>query len=214
MGKLDVGMAPQSSGSQLFLKAEKTGTVVFLITGTDRYFSTNKQFSVFEKNGGPCNATWITVGKNDPGFELGLKGDGYAVWVPVAVNVAGPKETPSWEVRIWQTNKTIHQALVNTESDTELVGMRIKISMTNNRWGFMNLGPNAKNPGPSEEEIEALVAEIPDDDTFGDLVSKPSTPADVKEFLMKKLNVANWNAVRSAFKLDTVATDDMEVEDA
>ena len=63
----------------------------------------------------------------------------------------------------------------------------------------------------TQEELDELIASIPDDDAFGSMLG-PDTVQGVKELLMKRLNVQTWQQVLSAFGVGSA--EDIELEDA
>jgi hypothetical protein len=206
MPKIQRGVAP-TSGGNLFLRPEKTGTIVYLLTGPEGILSTPNMMSCFVTGNppAPCNASWIQV-PCDPGLELGIK-TSYNAWVPVAVKEEGVLVT-----KVWQTNKTNHTALVNMAPDWDMVGLRVKIAMVNNRWGVTPMPP-VKNGGPTKEEVAEAVANIPEENVLGALLG-PEDAQGVKELLMKRLNVTTWGAVQTAFKVPVTEVDeDVEVEE-
>ena len=209
MARFKTGGAVSVGGAGMFLKPDKAGTIAYLLADKDGIRWTSEQVQCFEQQGKPTNVTWIKVGPNDPAGELGLKSDGYAAWVPVAVK----GDSGEWEVKFWQTNRTNHAAIVALANDwPSLPGTRIKISFIGGRWTVAALPPAAKG-NPSKAEIDELIAAIPDDDAFGAMLG-PDNVEGVKELLMKRLNVTSWNQVLTAFGKKVEAADaDIEVED-
>ena len=207
MARFKTGGNVAVGGAGLFLKPDKAGTIAYLLTDKDGIRWTNEQVQCFEQQGKPTNVTWIKVGSDDPSGELGLKSDGYAAWVPVAVK----GDSGAFELRYWQTNKTNHAALVALANDwPSLPGTRIKISFISGRWTVAALPPTTKG-GITQEELDELIASIPDDDAFGSMLG-PDTVQGVKELLMKRLNVQTWQQVLSAFGVGSA--EDIELEDA
>ncbi len=211
MAKFSKGGDVKAGNGGMFLTPDKDkGTIVYLLTDKDGIRWTANQVSCFVSNGKPCNASWISVGKDDPGIaELGLKGDGYAAWIPVAI-----KENDEWVVKFWQTNKTNHSVVAGLEAEwPKVVGLRLKIAMVNKRWTVSALPPAAKG-NPTDAELKELVSAIPDDDTFGEVLG-PDNAQGVRELLMKRLNVPTWKQVLIAFgvKSSGDVDGDIEVED-
>lgn len=211
MAKFNVGGDVKTGNGGIFLTPdkEKATTVWLAIDSKDKIRWSASQASCFTKQGKPCNASWISVGNDDPAHELGLKTDGYVAWIPVVVK----DSDGSWKIQIWQTNRTNHAAVAEFEKEWELFGLRMKILMVNGRWTVQALPPH--KDGPSKTQVEALLADIPNDEEFGKLVG-PDDAEGVWQMLAKRLNVPGREQVRAAFgvaKKAAAADDDIEVED-
>lgn len=211
MARFNTGGEVQAGSGGAFLSPDKEkATTVWLLGGKERIRWIANQASCFVQNGKPCNASWASVGPDDPAHELGLKADGYVAWVPVAVK----NGDGSFDVKLWQTNKTNHASVAEFEKEWDMDGLRMKIVFgVNKRWTVSALMPH--KDGPSKEQLAELTAKIPDDETFGKLIG-PDDANGVWELLMKRLNVSSRNAVRKAFGVASKAegaSDDIEVED-
>ena len=211
MARFNTGGEVQAGSGGAFLTPDKEkATTVWLLGGKERIRWIANQASSFVQNGKPCNASWATVGPDDPAYELGLKTDGYVAWVPVAVKSGDG----GYEVKLWQTNKTNHAAIAEFEKEWDMDGLRMKILMVNKRWTVQALPPLAKD-GPTKAQIAELTLKIPDDEAFGKLIG-PDDANGVWELLMKRLGVATRNAVRTAYGVAqkaATADEDIEVED-
>ena len=209
MARFNTGGDVQAGNGGVFLTPDKEkATTVWLLGDKDSIRWIANQASCFVQNGKPVNASWASVGKDDPAHELGLKTDGYVAWVPVAIK----NSDGGFDVKLWQTNKTNHAAIAAFEQEWEMEGLRMKIALINKRWTVSALP--AHKEGPSKAQIAELVAKVPSDEEFEKLIG-PEDAKGVWELLMKRLNVNTIAQVRTAFGVASKAGagDDIEVED-
>lgn len=202
------GNVPVSNGGIFYTPNKEKPNQVFLVGGPDFIRWIDTQASCFTQNGKPCNASWACVGKDDPAHELGLQTNGYVAWVPVAVK----NDSGGFDLKLWQTNRTNHAAIVEFAKEWAMNGLRMKILKTR-VWTVAALPP-LKEGGPNSEQLDELIGEIPTDEEFGKMIG-PDDAKGVWELLMKRLNVNTIAQVRTAFGVASKAGSgsDIEVED-
>ena len=209
MGRLNKGATPTAgNNSDVFLKKEEKGSLIVLLVDKDGISSSDLQRTCFERNGAPCNASWIEV-DNDPSKVLGdkIKARQTVVYIPVALNV-GTAKAPKWEAKIWQTTKSMHLSILGLgETGWTIKGTQGRLfKNSQGRWEF---SPTPVRP-LSDAEVDALFAELPSDEELEKLTG-PEDAEGVKAMLIKRCGVSDWNGVLKAFGVAVPDSDDEDL---
>jgi hypothetical protein len=237
MGIFTSGEMVSVGNAGMFYKRDpKTSNIVYILNKDLASVMSAPKFGVFTASGSPFNASWVSIGAKDVGFELGVKPQPKAFFfVLVPVNPKNLKE--GFSTKLWEASKTEYETISTqvNEFGHPLQGMMVVMTKPANRWTIA-----AQTP-PANRAVEKSVIE----EAWSELVAKslafdtPPTEADEKagkmnafyelvgvrgsvdlerKFLVERSQgkAADWNGVRKLFGLGPVAdggTVENDVED-
>ena len=219
-------MASVGNGS-VYLKRDPKGTnVVYVLNPTLDSILSAPKFGVFKPKA-PFNASWVSIGKEDVGNELGEKPSAKAfIWVLQPKNPKDLKE--GFETKLWECTKTEYETISTqvNEYGHELKGMMVVMSKPAARWNIVANKPPASKTVPAAvldaawDELKVKGTAAPteagfDEDAFGTLVNVIKSKELQRKFLIERSQGAckTWNEVRRAFGLSPIADGDAVEED-
>lgn len=220
----DEPMASGSAGGQFWRPDAKAAiNRVFILNPTMQTIVTGAKYGTFKVSGGPTNASWVDIGRQDVGNLLGLKAQNKAfVWVLVPNDATN--KSKGYEVKLWECGQTQFNAIATgvNEFGLSLQGMMVVLKKDGNRWTT-----NVNKP-PKAHEVEQSLLETSwqevvdkgldgsDEEVFGKIVGLIPTQELQKKFLIERIQredarVTNWNGVLRKFGI--AAPDDSSDEE-
>jgi len=221
MGIFTKGEMVTVGNGNVYLKRDPKGTVVYVLNPTLDTILSAPKFGIFKPKA-PVNASWISIGKEDVGFELGEKPSAKAfIWVLVPINPKNLKE--GFETKLWEAGKSDYDTISTqvNEYNNDLRGMMVVMQKPQQRWNMAANKPPASKAVPVEvleaawAEVEAKGLGNPADPgfneaEFGKMVGVIQSPALQRKFIIDRSQGAlkSWNEVRKAFSLPPVSDGD------
>lgn len=219
-------MASVGSGGMYLKRDPKATNVVYILNPSLASILSAPKFGVFKPKA-PFNASWVSIGKEDVGNELGEKPTAKAfIWVLQPKNPKDLKE--GFETKLWECTKTEYETISTqvNEYGQELRGMMVVMTKPAQRWNIVANKPMASKAVPVatleaawQELVEKGIAAPSeagfDEGEFGKLVNVIQSKELQRKFLIERSQGAckNWNDVRRAFSLAPVADGDEVTED-
>lgn len=213
-------MATVGSGSQ-YLKRDPKGTVVYVLHPDLSSIVSAAKYGCFvaSKPPAPFNASWVSIGADDVGGQLGLKAQAKAfLWVLQPKN--GKNLSEGFDTLLWEATKSEYETISTqvNEFGNELQGMMVVMSKPTNRWVVQAARPQASK-AVKKEVLDAAWAEVVakglgspkepgfNEAEFGNVVGLKPSVALERKFLIDRSQgkFTTWNEVLRAFGMPAVA---------
>lgn len=228
MGIFTSGEMAKTGSGNVFLKRDPKGTTVYVLNPTLESILSAPKYGVFTASGSPFNASWVSIGKEDVGNELGERATPKAfIWVLQPRNTKDLKE--GFETKMWEASKSDYETISTqvNEFGQPLQGMMIVMSKPENRWKMAANKPLAAKSVP-QEVLDAAWAEVEDkgwgaptgskfsESEFGKVVGVIPSKDLQRKFLIERSQgkCKTWNDVRRAFGLAPVAEGEAPEDDS
>lgn len=222
MGILTSGeMVAVGNGGMFYKRDPKATNVVYILNKELGSVTSAPKFGVFTASGGPFNASWVSIGQKDVGFELGIKPQPKAFFFVLVPN--NPKNLKEgFSTKLWEASKTEYETIATqvNEFGHPLQGMMVVMTKPANRWTIAAQTPPANRAvakATLDEAWDELVAKklawdvLPTSDAelsaFYDLIGVRGSVDLERKFLAERSQgkAADWNGVRKLFGLGPVA---------
>lgn len=225
--------AMATTGNNWYAKLDKSGTNVMYVLhpGLETILSAPK-FGVFAPRQ-PFTASWVSIGAQDVGEELGLRATPKAyIWVYIPKDKNNPQA--GGDVRMWEANKSHFETIAAqvTEFENTLQGLQLLVGKdAQGRWKCDANKPSSKK-ALSQATLDEAWKTVVDAglapgtptfnvDAFGKVVGLVPSKDLQRKFLITKAGedkAKSWNDVRALFGLEPVADggvtdDENEVEE-